>query len=174
MYHIINHVRENLGSKFTNNISWSDSDFLFREYTKAVMRRYPYDKYIIEHCYTEKELNTLLKKYALSDNTISDNRIVMVHDRNYTSYAVTTCRQQRVGLGGRNLFESTEDTLRCKYIHKMFWLIMVLKRFLTLEEEPNVIDRLFKIVAHRYLDTHTIDMYSYFIENEEYPNFYKL
>lgn len=168
MYHVF--IREAHSSK--NAIAWSESEFLFREYSKAVTKRYPYQNFHIEHCNTREELHWIFKKYNVLDTILTNYKIVLVYDRSKTIYGLTTCFVQRVGLGGGNLFQSTEDKIRCDYVSDMFHLIVYLKRFFFIEEEK--IASLYRIVGNSYLDRHSIDMWQYFIESSRNPNFYKL
>ena len=168
MYHIL--IREVTQTK--NAVAWSESDFLFREYVKAVTKRFPYQTFHIEHCNTRDELRWVFKKYNVIDTNITHYRIILINDRSKTIYGVTTCFVQRVGLGSGSLFQSTEDKVRCTYVSDMLHLITYLKRFFFIEEEK--IASLYRIVGNSYLDRHSIDMWRYFIENDEYTNFYKL
>lgn len=168
MYYII--IREIHMTK--NFIAWSESEFLFREYARVTCRRYPHSIYHMESCSTEQELEWIFKKYGQEDNKISNGRIVLVYDRTKTIYGITTCRFQRVGLAGRNLFKTEEDSIRCNYVHNLFWLILYLKRFSSIEE--SLIELLYHLVDDKYLDRHSVDMFRYFIDKGDQPGFYKL
>lgn len=169
MYYAI--IRELHQSK--NTIAWSQSEFLFREYSRAIMKRYPYSTFHIESCNTEDELMWLYKKYNVPcENMASSHRIILIYDRTKTVYGVTTCKTQFVGLGGRSLFQSKEDAIRCNYVHKMFWLVLYLKRFSLFE--PDIVQALYTLVADKFLDRQSIDMYRYLIDSETQPNVYKL
>lgn len=163
-------IREISASK--KMIAWTQSEFLFREYLRVSTRKLPYNKFHIECCQTENELKWIFKKYDVTDTDVSDSRIILVYDKSKTVYGLTTCRSQRVGLGGRSLFQNKEDSVRCEYVHKLFWFVTCLKRFSFADKK--IIDIIYALVSDKFLDRHSIDMYRYLIESDDQTNFYKL